>query len=225
MSNYKLLRHQYKQIECYKEITKDTTPHPQLLRLIDFDNTLEKELGVSLESYTPEDIHALLLSSIDSDHLNTLALEDLASNLTSAANWSGKFLKDGILGFIRGKIAAGVVLGSIAIGKILLGKIKQKTKKVTPDHVTSLNDYKYLITRYDKLESIFSTIVNHIPDSFHENDWISFNERYSKDSARRFTDLLVKEVKKYLKYLSINRDGLKITLKILLIHSLEIWLS
>jgi hypothetical protein len=193
MSNYKLLRQNYKQIRCYKQITQNELPSPQLLRFLNYDNSLSKELGVGLEDLSTQEVHDLIMSSVDDSYLNKLALEDLSSTLTSAANWSGKFLKDGILGFIRGKIAASIVLGGLAVGKILLGKIKNRVRKVSPDDVTSYEDYKKFLARLDNLVRLFSDVVIHIPDGFTQSEWTNFKERYSDKAAKKFTDILAKD--------------------------------
>lgn len=179
MNNYEEIRSAYKQALDYETATTAFGPSMALIKFLDRENTLLVDLG--LEGLEPdlETIHQAILTQYSSFELKEMAVESLGTAIETFAKFSGKLVKDGVIGFIRGQIGAKLVLGGLAIGKIVVGKIVRAYKERS--YVIPYLTVKEMVKLHDELSKRLSDIAKRFPSNHDQHSWEEFLEFLNGD--------------------------------------------
>jgi len=188
MTPYQSIRRDQKLAETYISITKAEGPSPQLLAFMLHDDP------IALESLYSQDYHEKILNDISQCQWDEIAQEALADQLLKAAEFSSKFLKDGLVGAIRGKIANMIILAGMSAATIMTKKIIKKIREhqnanVSPDDIISYNDFTKVSQKITQMIQLERAFLQAIPDGFRVSEWEDFKNHKVIDTEKKLADL------------------------------------
>jgi hypothetical protein len=147
---------------AYIQTTAQHGPSQQLLDFINYDGNLFSDLGLEslgLETMSLTTQHEMLVSKLNPDHLEEMAVEGLGSTIMAL---STKLLSS--------DVAIPLLVGAVAITRFILSN-RDKTLVISHD------EYLKLKTQNEKLFNSIKSHIEKIPTNHNKDNW----EKYSND--------------------------------------------
>jgi len=173
--SFEQLFEQADQARAYIRITQEQGPSEQLLDFINYDGNLYTDLGLEslgLENMSLTTRHEIMVSKLNPDHLEEMAMEGLVDSLKK---WGAWLVATGAVVAVAGAfpiLALPLIVGG-AVGIIA----KAMERPVAP--------YKEFVAASGAADKAFETssnIINAIPGDFTEASWKKFTDKLDKTS-------------------------------------------
>jgi len=168
---------------AYIQTTAQHGPSKQLLDFINYDGNLFSDLGLEslgLETMSLTTQHEMLLSKLNPDHLEEMAMEDLDSTIDTTTKYLtgissiGAIVAAGSGDYISGptsKIIA-LSLGVLASAAQTIRVVNSKTNR----HILSYSDYRDMTKAFDTMFKLDRDIVSKLPHDFELSSWKRFDD-------------------------------------------------
>jgi hypothetical protein len=194
MDSFESFRREADLARAYIQITSEMGPCPALLAFVNYDKNLKDVVGLEkFDSLSTEAQHEILLSTLDPDRLDQMALENLSDKLKKLSNHLLLFGAGGILGaaVTKGKtrhVLAGVgaVLGFTGI---IVEKISNHLDKDLVTPFSNFIKYKELFSEAFNADKFF---LRSMPKSFSKAEWSKFNTDVLHDHTSSYSKITIK---------------------------------
>lgn len=172
------------QARAYINITTQYGPSEQLLAFINYDNSLEADIGIEkFDSFTLGTRHEILLSKLDPDKLDLMATESLDTVIDKIGN---SLIIGGLFGMGVGIGAKSLKFGALGYAAILAGGIIEFTNRKINKHPIKYSMFSDIEKSFPEVQKMEKLIADSLPKDFEENSWKVYFDKiqqlhYEKD--------------------------------------------
>ena len=189
MTNFTQLLDEADKARAYIDITARLGPSEQLLAFINHDGNLGQEIGLeSFDNFSLTTQHELLLSKLDPDALDQMAMEDLDTTIDTTA----KILAGlGSISAFGGIVVGGRTGGIIALSAAVLSMIGETLGEVNARnnvHILSYASFNDIRSNFDKLVKYETDVIAKIPHTFGIDEWKKFADYVDTEEEKAAHD-------------------------------------